>query len=68
MTDIRHVGTAWSVWLWKQQGGCVPRVARAPTGGVDHNALLCGALEVNGVASEFCSGSPMDVGHAHLWN
>ena len=23
-----------------------------------HNALLCGALEVNGAASDFCSGIP----------
>ena len=34
VTEIRHVGTAWNVWQWQQQGGCVPGGARAPAGGV----------------------------------
>ena len=33
-TEIRHVGTAQNIWQWQQQGGCVPRGVRAPTGGV----------------------------------
>lgn len=57
VTEIRRVGTSWSVWQGQQRGRCVPRGVRAPTGGV-HIALLFGAIEVNGTVSGVCSQTP----------
>ena len=33
-SDQSCVGGSLSPWQWQQQGGCVPRGTRAPTGGV----------------------------------
>ena len=58
VTEIKCVGTAWSFWQWQQQGWCVPRGTRAPTGGVRQNALLSGSLEVTGAARGVSSRTP----------
>ena len=55
--EIRRVGTAWNIWQWQQQGRCVPRGVKHQQVVFGHNALLCGALEVNG-ASGVCSQTP----------
>ena len=58
VTEIRLVGTAWGIQQWQQQGWCVCRGVRAPTGGVQSQCLLCGGFEVIGAASGACSQTP----------
>ena len=46
--------------------GVFPGVLEHPQVLISHSALLCGAVWVNGAASDFYSGIPVAVGHAHF--
>ena len=50
--------TSWSIKKWQQQGQCVPRGAKAPTGGVWSQCPPLGALDVTGPASGNFSWAP----------
>ena len=69
VTEMKHVGTTWSVQQWQQRGQCASRGLRATTGGVQSPCpplwcpLMCLGLQVI-----FVAVSPVAVGHAHLWN
>ena len=64
VTEIKRVDTVQSIPQGQQQGQCAPRGARATTGGVQSQCLLCGTLEALGATSGACSWTPSG-GRAH---
>ena len=62
VTEIKLVGTAWSVWQWQEQCWFVSRGVRATTGDVQSQFPPLWHPQVNW-------GYLWTVaGHAHLWN
>ena len=68
-TVIKGLGTAQSIWQWQQLHGCAPRGVRATTGAVPSQcpSLWCPLMRL-GLQVVLGQGSPVLVGHAHIWS